>query len=832
MAVVDLLKAIKSTTTANAIALSELNPGDSFVMRGDGTVSGSFAFTDITNTYETLLGSGNPTTNLRFNLPSDAGGANYVMVTDGGGNLSLTSDLIVNSIQVAGPTTFAADTTHSADILPDTTLTYNVGSNALEWANVYAGNVDATTATFGDITIGVSEDSSGPAANTISTLSDNLYIHAITNETIIDTNLTVTGDFTVNGTSITANSTTVTIDDPIFTLGGDTEPTVNDALDRGIEYRWHDGTTAKLGFFGWDNSTQSFTFIPDATNTAETFTGTAGPVIFGGVTATTGTFSSTFNVDGATTLAGTTIDNVSVTNALLANGPLTANNNVILNANLTIGNTDADLVAFNSKVNSNIVPNGDLVYELGTIDNRWMVIYAEALQTTSTIIGDLRFANPAAGPNEIDTVTGNLVLDSNAGTVEVDDNLQVNNLTSGRVVYVGASKQLVDSDVMTFDGERLSLNIGNGVTGNIQVGNATHVHISPSGITGSPRLTLSPDVTINGNLYVMGTTTTVNSTTVNVTDPVITLGSHTNDNLDRGIEFKWSDGADRTGFFGFDRSTLCFTCIPFATNSGEVFSGNTGDFQVGNLYSTNILNSGDVTITNQLTVNGMFANVQNINVAGDVDATNVYASGSTGLNTLQVSGTATFNNTTTFVGNTSIGNGFTSSTLSIYSGVGTHVMPNANNVRNLGSATRRWNTVYGTTFDGTATQSYYADLAENYFADRDYDPGTVMVFGGNMEITESTKMNDTRVAGVISTEPAHLMNTQMYGDTVFPLALQGRVPCKVIGKVEKGDIIVTSSVPGYGMVNNTATAGTIIGKAVGEKKTQDKGTVEVVVGRT
>jgi len=56
MAVVDLLKAIKSTTTANAIALSEFNPGDSFVMRGDGAVSGAMAFTDITNTYETLLG--------------------------------------------------------------------------------------------------------------------------------------------------------------------------------------------------------------------------------------------------------------------------------------------------------------------------------------------------------------------------------------------------------------------------------------------------------------------------------------------------------------------------------------------------------------------------------------------------------------------------------------------------------------------------------------------------------------------------------------------------------------------------------------------------------
>jgi len=828
MAVVDLLKAIKSTTTANAIALSELNPGDSFVMRGDGTVSGSFAFTDITNTYETLLGSGNPTTNLRFNLPSDAGGANYVMITDGGGNLSLTSDLIINSIQVAGPTLFAADTTHSADILPDTTLTYNVGSAALEWANIYAGNVDATTATFGDITIGVSEDSSGPAANTIATLSDNLYIHAITNETIIDTNLTVTGDFTVNGTSITANSTTVTIDDPIFTLGGDTELTVNDALDRGIEYRWHDGTTAKLGFFGWDNSTQSFTFIPDATNTAETFIGTAGPVIFGGVTATTGTFSSIFNVDGATTLAGTTIDNVSITNATITNGPVTANDNVILNANLTIGNADTDLVAFNSKVNSNIVPNGDLVYELGTIDNRWMVIYAEALRTTSTIIGDINLGGSAS--NEIDTTAGDLILDSTGGNVIVDDNLQITGLTPTRVVYVGASKQLVDSSNMTFDGTTLSATA-------LQVDN---VNIDGNTITSSAaNLTLSQDVVISGNLTVSGTTSTVNSTTVNVVDPIITLGSNTADNLDRGIEFLHNDGTTKTGFFGFDSSTSRFTFIPNATNTSEVFSGSIGDFQMNTLYTVNSTVSGNETIAGTLGVTGDTTLNANATVVGNTNCnSNLTVSGvttSTGNFVQGVAGVAssmTVNGIANFIGGTNIGDGFTASTVSIFSGVDTHVFPDANNARNLGGSTLRWNTVYATTFDGTATATYYADLAENYFADKDYDEGTVMIFGGNMEITESTKMNDTRVAGVISTNPAHLMNTKMHGDTVFPLALQGRVPCKVIGKVEKGDIIVTSSVPGYGMVNNTATAGTIIGKAVGDKKTHDKGTVEVVVGRT
>ena len=74
-------------------------------------------------------------------------------------------------------------------------------------------------------------------------------------------NLSIPGNLIVNGTTTTVNSTTVTIDDPIFTLGGDTAPITSDALDRGIEFRWHDGATAKTGFFGFDNSSGNFTYI-------------------------------------------------------------------------------------------------------------------------------------------------------------------------------------------------------------------------------------------------------------------------------------------------------------------------------------------------------------------------------------------------------------------------------------------------------------------------------------------------------------------------------------------------------------------------------------------
>lgn len=135
-----------------------------------------------------------------------------------------------------------------------------------------------------------------------------------------------------------------------------------------------------------------------------------------------------------------------------------------------------------------------------------------------------------------------------------------------------------------------------------------------------------------------------------------------------------------------------------------------------------------------------------------------------------------------------------------------------------------------TNFNGVASSAKYADLAEVYVADLDYEPGTVVVFGGEQEITTTTFSHDTRVAGVISTNPAYLMNSETVG---LPVALTGRVPCKVKGFVKKGDILVTSSVPGVAqkMSDDWYKPGCIIGKAIGENKTSGIATIEVVVGR-
>lgn len=138
--------------------------------------------------------------------------------------------------------------------------------------------------------------------------------------------------------------------------------------------------------------------------------------------------------------------------------------------------------------------------------------------------------------------------------------------------------------------------------------------------------------------------------------------------------------------------------------------------------------------------------------------------------------------------------------------------------------------VYATIFHGTATSAYYADLAELYLPDAEYDPGTVLIFGGKNEVTASSSIMDKRIAGVVSTNPAYIMNSHLINGVA--VALTGRVPCKVIGKVRKGDMLISSHIAGVAMALDTPVVGSIIGKSLGEYESSDiVGLIEVVVGR-
>jgi len=141
----------------------------------------------------------------------------------------------------------------------------------------------------------------------------------------------------------------------------------------------------------------------------------------------------------------------------------------------------------------------------------------------------------------------------------------------------------------------------------------------------------------------------------------------------------------------------------------------------------------------------------------------------------------------------------------------------------VGNITGNWSLTTGSRLLAT-----YADLAEYYEADQHYEPGTVLAFGGEKEVTIADDAT-TKVAGIVSTNPAYVMNSACAGEHTVALALQGRVPCKVRGNIKKGDMLVSA---GYGFARQALfpILGTVIGKSL-ENFDGIEGIIEVAVGR-
>jgi len=147
-----------------------------------------------------------------------------------------------------------------------------------------------------------------------------------------------------------------------------------------------------------------------------------------------------------------------------------------------------------------------------------------------------------------------------------------------------------------------------------------------------------------------------------------------------------------------------------------------------------------------------------------------------------------------------------------------------NGVGNIGQSDNAFNVVHA-----TATSAQYADLAEKYEADADYEPGTVVHFGGDKEVTECGQDHCNKVAGVVSTSPAYRMNDGLEAEHVAMVALVGRVPCKVQGPVAKGDMMVSAG-NGKARAEADPKVGAVIGKAL-EDFNGEEGVIEVVVGK-
>lgn len=307
------------------------------------------------------------------------------------------------------------------------------------------------------------------------------------------------------------------------------------------------------------------------------------------------------------------------------------------------------------------------------------------------------------------------------------------------------------------------------------------------GIGCQGNVNIAGNLTIQGNVFFSGGGTQLAADNLSITNPMIFVGNaNTGDSYTLGIvDIKKIGGVNQYGGLVRDYSTGWYNLFAnlrtLPTTSIDLTSATLQfpKLKLGEILIANTTTSTS-TSTGALIVNG------GAGIAG----------------TLYVGGL------TTHAGN---------------------IVPSANLTYNVGSTTTWFNNVYANAFYGTATYAKYADLAECYSSDADYAPGTVLDFGGEYEVTVSNKDASPFIAGVVSTNPAHLMNSNMDAEHIVAVALTGRVPVKVAGPVCKGQMMVSAG-NGFARAETTPVMGSVIGKAL-ENNIDGEGIIEVVVGR-
>jgi hypothetical protein len=250
------------------------------------------------------------------------------------------------------------------------------------------------------------------------------------------------------------------------------------------------------------------------------------------------------------------------------------------------------------------------------------------------------------------------------------------------------------------------------------------------------------------------------------------------------------------------------------TSSTNITSTNA---TLTNIVSTNI-NSSNVTSSGVNATNATVTNITSTVVRGSELYDNNSRTLTTTTGVISITGTA---NKILVNGGTAAQVGVTTLTLPDTLDVTVQSLRSTGSSRVFGA----WVLNAGATFQAT-----YADLAERYHADQPYYPGTVLVIGGHNEVTTTVDRANTAVAGIVSTNPAYTLNAQAGDDTTHPyIALKGRVPCRVIGPILKGDLLVTSAVPGYAERARTGDhPSAVLGRALEEFGGTD-GVIEVMV---
>jgi Major tropism determinant N-terminal domain len=458
--------------------------------------------------------------------------------------------------------------------------------------------------------------------------------------------------------------------------------------------------------------------------------------------------------------------NVSGTN-LLTNGIASAGGNVIggnitttgqisatgnITGNYLFGNGSALTGIAASSVNANSLT--------GTVLNSGVV------NSSLTSVGTLTSLSASGN------ITGGNIL--SGGLISTTGNATNGNVLTGGLISATA----------TITGGNLATGGTASAAGNITGGNLlTGGQVSATGnIRTSAYLFVTQDINVTGDVTATSYTGTTLSLSGNITGGNIRTGGFVSATGNVTGSYIFGNGSQLTGLPAtYGNSNVITLLAAFGSNT----ISTTGTIASGNITGGNILTGGDASATGSVTGGNFYTagvvsatgNVRggNLNTGGNISATGAVTAASTVGGVITGSSASV---TGTVTAASVVGNVYTNSI----------VNSGSNATGNIGSSSTYFNTIFA-----TATTALYADLAENYLADADYAPSTVVVFGGEKEITVTTEAADERVAGVISTNPAYLMNS---GELGLPVALRGKVPVRVIGPVTKGDSLVTSTTPG------------------------------------
>jgi len=828
-------------------------------------ITGNLSVVGSINTTEQSLTDQAITGNLTVDGNSTLGDSNSDTVTI---NAKVNSSIIPNATSLTlGDSNNVWEALYVNDITAadDVTITTSGDFVIKNSATPTPATVFSVTGANGNTTIAGTLSATGNfAINT-----NKFTVTATSGDTSIAGTLGVTGNTTITGT-LAANSG-ITVDTNKFVVA-DTTGNVSTA-----------GTLSATGNFAINTNKFTVTATSGNTSIAGTLGVTGATTITGalaansGITVDTNKFvvaDTTGNVSTAGTLSATgnfaintnkftvtaTSGDTSIAGTLSVNGDMQLNAaaDFIIKDNTSptpITKFSVDGATGNTEVAGSITGSGDVLLKsssnitivTGTTVSAENVTFDVDGATGDTYIkgdlvvdGDITISGDVLSELVIEDnvvlLNSNYVLDPENGGAEVNAGIEVERGIQNNVQLrwnEGTntwqfSKVDPSTGAVTYEDIASTIDVSNAaendyVTGaafNTSDGVLTLTLLSSNTVTADldGRFVLDTGDTMTGNLNFSDTAEGI-TWSMNTDGASIKFYNTGDADTDSRLEFNTADNNNE--YFRWTHSpsggALYESMRLTPTSSGNGVLKVSGDVQATGEIYTNTISSYTANADLNLSGNG----TGNVNITDSLDVNTITSY--TANADLNLSGNGTgkvlLNDSVT------IGSANTD-TVTFTADIASNLIPDTT-TRNIGSNTDRWNTMYATVFNGTATQAKYADLAEIYSTDKEYEPGTLVQFGGEAEVTITNERATTRVAGVISTLPAYLMNSEASGQAI---ALKGRVPCKVFGKVKKGDFIIASNIPGVGMASDKYIGGAVVGKSIVNSDEEQVRIIEIAVG--